>query len=133
MLERLPHRRTRVFGGCGGDAFLREHLSCLRRQRLHGLASGSIRRSAHGVPHHVRLIDAERIHHGDHIVAGDLLRVTAGIGRHVGRRIAALAVADAAMLPAKVAHLRLPAAVIAGIFMDEHDRCAGADRLHIEI
>ena len=46
MLEHLPHRRIRVFGGCSDDALLREHLSRLRRQRLHGLAGGSVGRRA---------------------------------------------------------------------------------------
>ena len=45
----------------------------------------------------------------------------APIFRHVGRRIAALAVGDAAVRPGEMPHLRLPGAVVAGIFMDEDD------------
>jgi hypothetical protein len=37
------------------------------------------------------------------------------------------------MLATKVAHLRLPAAIVAGIFMHEHDRRSGADRFDVKV
>src|SRR5262249_38860839 len=63
----------------------------------------------------------------------DLLRVPGGIGRHVRGRIAALTIGDAAVMAAKVAHLRLPTAVVASIFMHENDRRPRADRLDIKL
>jgi hypothetical protein len=85
------------------------------------------------VADHVRLVDTERIHHRDHVIAGECLRVTRGIGGHVRWRITALAIGYAAVLAAKVAHLRLPAAVVAGIFMHEDDRRSGADRFDVKV
>ena len=54
------------------------------------------------------------------------------VGRHVGRRIAALAEGDAAMGAGEVPHLRLPGAPVAGIFMHEDDRRAAAGLLIIQ-
>src|SRR5215471_12385849 len=42
---------------------------------------------AHGVADHMRLVDAERIHDRDDVVARAVLRVTRGVGRHVRGRI----------------------------------------------
>ena len=52
--------------------------------------------------------------------------------RHVGRRVAALAVGDAAVRAGEVPHLRLPGAVVRRIFMDEHHRRAAAGFLDVE-
>jgi hypothetical protein len=43
VLERLTHRRVRVFRGRPRDAFLAEHLARFRRQRLHGIALYRVR------------------------------------------------------------------------------------------
>ncbi len=44
-----------------------------------------------------------------------------------------MTVGDAAMLAAQMPQLRFPAAVVAGIFMDEDDRRSGADLFHVEL
>jgi hypothetical protein len=81
----------------------------------------------------MRLVDRERIHDRNHVVARDVLTIVVWIGRNVGRGIAALAVSHAAMLAAEIAHLRLPAAIVAGVFMDEDDRRPAADLLDVEL
>ena len=125
MASRLRRVRRRAPAAAGGG----------HRQAALRIADADMQRGvgAHRVADHVRLVDAERVHHGDHVVAGDVLRVAGGIGGHVGGRIAALAVGDAAVLAAEVAHLRLPAAVVAGVFVHEHDRRSGADLLDVEL
>src|SRR5262249_7306923 len=62
-----------------------------------------------------------------------VLRVLVDRLRHVGRRIAARIVGDAAVGPAEIAQLRLPRADVAGELVHEHDRNAGADLLVIEL
>jgi len=74
----------------------------------------------------MRLVDLESVHQRDRVVTRDVLAVTGAIGGHVGGRIAALAVGDAAMGPREMPHLRLPGAVVAGIFMHEDHRRAVA-------
>ena len=88
---------------------------------------------AHGMADHVRLLDAERIHECDDIGARHVLAVTRRIVRHVGRRIAALAIGDAAMGAREIAHLRLPLPIVASEFVHEDDGRAGADLFVIEL
>ena len=135
VLLRLPHRRVGVFRRRRRDAFLGEHLAGLGGERLHRLAllgigvepqpqpaatterqrSGALDADmqrgvgAHRVADHVRLVDLERVHQRQHVVARDVLAVARRLFRHVGGRIAALAVGDAAMRAREIAHLRLPA------------------------
>ena len=87
---------------------------------------------AHRMPDHMRLVDLERVHDRDDVVAEMVLAVSVRIVRDIGGRIAALAVADAAVRAREMAHLRLPGAVVAGIFMHEDDRRAAAGFLVIE-
>ena len=79
---------------------------------------------AHGVADDMGLVDLERVHQRDDVVAEDVLAVARAVFRHVGGRIAALAEGDAAVGARKVPHLRLPAAPVAGIFVHEDDRRA---------
>src|SRR3974390_304476 len=65
-------------------------------------------RGAHRMADNMRLVDAERIHDCDDVVAGNVLAVALWIGRHIGWWIAALAVGDAAGPPREIAHTRLP-------------------------
>src|SRR4029453_5559045 len=46
--------------------------------------------------------------------------------RNVGRRIAALAIGDAAVGAGEIPHLHLPRAVVACVFMYEDHRCAAS-------
>ena len=55
------------------------------------------RRDAHGMADHMGLADLERIHQGDHVVARGVLAVFAPSFGDIGRRIAALAIGDAAV------------------------------------
>src|SRR5262249_62130883 len=66
------------------------------------------------------------------VVSRDVLAVALRVGGNVGGRIAALAEGHAAMRACEVAQLRLPGPVVAGEFVHEHDRRAGADLLVIE-
>ena len=59
------------------------------------------------------------------VVAAALLRIALDVRWHVRRRIAARVVGDAAVAAREMAHLRLPAAVVAGELVHEHDRRAG--------
>src|SRR6185503_11067272 len=67
-----------------------------------------------------------------HVVARDVLAVLRAVARHVGGRIAALAVGDAAVGACEEPHLRLPGAVVAGIFMHKDDGRAAARFLVIQ-
>ena len=80
----------------------------------------------------MRLVDLQRIHDGDDVVAEHILGVLVGILRHVGRRVAALAVGDAAVRAGKVPHLRLPGAVVGRVFVHEYNRRAAAGFLDVE-
>ena len=91
------------------------------------------RRCAHRMADDMRLVDLQRIHQRDDVVARDVLAVARRIGRHIRRRITALAVGDAAMGAREVAKLRLPGAVIARIFVDENHGTPGPDFLVIEL
>ena len=82
---------------------------------------------------HMRLLDAERVHQRDDVGARDILAVTGRIVGHIGRRIAALAIGDAAMGAREIAHLRLPLPIVAGEFVHEDDGRAGADFFVIEV
>src|SRR5581483_2560381 len=150
VLESLPHRRIGIFRSGGDDALFREHLPGLGGHRLHRFALRDVGRrapatagsghrdaslrvphahmqrrvGAHGMADDVRLRELECIHERDDVVARDVLPVPLGIARHIGRRIAALAVGDAAMRAREMPQLRLPAAIVAGIFVHENDRRA---------
>ena len=90
------------------------------------------REPAHRNADDMGLIDRERVEHGADIVARPVLRIAVGVIRHIGGRIAAGIVRDAAVTPAEIPHLPLVAAIVVGEFVDEHDRGAGAGLLVIE-
>ena len=70
----------------------------------------------------MRRVDLEMIEHRD-CVAHDMLKaVDVARHRHVGRRIAARGIGDAAVALAEFTQLRFPTAVIATEFMHEQDR-----------
>ncbi len=75
----------------------------------------------------------QRIEHAADVVARARLRVALDILGHVGGRIAARVVGDAAVAAREVAQLRLPAAVVAGELVHEHDRRAAAGLLVVEL
>jgi hypothetical protein len=62
------------------------------------------------------------IEHRERVGVEMFVGVDIGRGRHVGRRIAARGIGDAAMAARKVAHLRLPIGVVGGEFVQENDR-----------
>ena len=80
----------------------------------------------------MRLVDLQMIQHRDHVVAEFLVAVGVGRRRHVGRRIAARRIGDAAIAPREVAHLRLPGAPVAGELVHEQERRAAARLLVVQ-
>src|SRR5580765_2340031 len=60
-------------------------------------------------------------------------RIALEILRHVGRRVAARVVGDAAVAPREVTHLGLPTAVVAAELVNEHDRHASAGLLVVKL
>ncbi len=89
--------------------------------------------SAHRQPDDVSLVDPEPVQHRDRVVGGDGLRIGVEALRHVGRRIAAGRIGDAAVAPAEILQLRLPGRVVAAEFVDEQDRGAFARFLDVEL
>ena len=89
--------------------------------------------AAHRQADDVGLVDLERVEHGADVVAGARLRVLRDVVRHVGGRIAARVVGDAAVAPAEMAKLRLPGAHVACKFVHEQDRRAGSDLVVIKL
>ena len=87
---------------------------------------------AHRMADHMRFLDAERIHDARSRRRARCLGRSVPGRRNIGRRIAALAIGDAAMRAREAAHLRLPGAVVAGEFMHENDGRAGAGLFVIE-
>lgn len=97
----------------------------VERDLQHGVA-------AHRQPNEVRAIELEVVEHGDAIAHPMQIGIGIGVIRHVGRRIAARRISDAAAALAEFAHLRLPAAVVAGKFVHEHDGRALPDFLVVK-
>jgi len=81
----------------------------------------------------VRLIDGKVVEHIHGIVDRPPLRVAVYAIRHIGGGISARIVRDAAVAAPKIAHLKLPRAVIAGEFMNEQDRPPSAAVFVIEL
>jgi len=104
------------------------------REAALGIANADMQRGrgAHGMSDDMRLVDAERVHQRDHVVAETVLAVAVGIFRNIRRQIAALAEGDAAMGAREMPHLRLPRTVVAGIFVHEDDRRTLAGLLMIQ-
>ncbi len=90
------------------------------------------RKTTHRQAHHVGPIDPQVVEHGDGVVARVDLRIARAVFRHIGRRKTARVVGDAAEIAREKAHLRLPAAMIAGELVDEDERRAAAGFLVME-
>jgi hypothetical protein len=80
----------------------------------------------------MRAPNAEMIEYRGRIVGLLRLAIGGGIVGHVGGRIAARVIGDAAVAAGEMPHLRLPAAVIAGELVREDHRGAGPGLLVIE-
>ena len=85
---------------------------------------------AHRQADEMRFGDAEVIEHGERVGIEMLVGVDGGVGRHVGWRIAARRIGDAAVAAREVAHLRLPVGVVGRELVQEDDR-RPASRLFI--
>src|SRR5258708_27203939 len=72
------------------------------------------------------------VQHRDDVIPRMRLRIARAVFRHVGGRKAARVVGDAAEVAREEAQLRLPAAVIAGELVHEHERRAAAALLVIQ-
>ena len=80
----------------------------------------------------MRLVDLEMIEHRERIGVEMLVGVDVGAPRHVGRRIAARRIGDAAVAAREIAHLRLPIGVVGREFVQEEDRRSAPRLLEIE-
>src|SRR5438034_5815062 len=89
--------------------------------------------TAHRQPDDMRAVELQMIQHRDDVVARVGLGIARRILRHVGGRKAARIEGDATEVAREKAHLRLPAAIVAGEFMDEQQRHAAARCLVIEL
>src|SRR5258707_12072379 len=72
------------------------------------------------------------VQHRDDVIPRMRLRIARAVLRYVGGRKAARVVGDAAEVAREEAQLRLPAAVIAGELVHEHERRAAAALLVIQ-
>ncbi len=70
----------------------------------------------------MRFCDSEMIEHRERIRIEMPVGVNVGRRRHVGGRIAARRIRDAAVAAREVTHLRLPIGVVGREFMQEDDR-----------
>src|SRR5215472_2152164 len=80
----------------------------------------------------MRLGDRQSVQHDPNVLAGAFLRITGPILRHVGRRVAARIVSDAAVAPREVAYLRLKAAPVVGKLVNKNDQVTRSGLLVIE-
>src|SRR5690349_13643941 len=69
----------------------------------------------------MRLCDLEVIENSERVGVEVLVGVDIGRRRHIGWRIAAGGIGDAAMAAREVTHLRLPISVIRGEFVEENN------------
>ena len=89
--------------------------------------------AAHREADDVGLCDPQVIEDGDGIGDGAGLRVRGLVAGHIGGRVAAGVVGDAAIAPAEGADLGLPAAIVAGELMDEEQRRPRAGLFVVEL
>src|SRR5207248_10770263 len=80
----------------------------------------------------MRPLDLQTIEDAADVVARTLLGIAVPVFRHIGGRIAARVVPDAAIQACEVAQLRLPAAQVAAEFVHEDERRAGARLLVLQ-
>ena len=72
------------------------------------------------------------IEHGERVAIEMLVGVDVGGRRHVGRRVAARGIGDAAMAAREVAHLRFPVGVVGRELVQEDDRGSAPGLFEIE-
>src|SRR5215203_4287445 len=155
-LESVSHRRTRIarrsrfrragrkhFGdvdasGSGAVAFRRIRSPAAAQDRdrpaaarLHD-ACVQRRISTHGMADNVRTPEREPIQYREDIGSSEILAVTLRANWYIRRRIATGAKGNAVVRLREGTHLHLPAAMIAGEFVHEHDRRAGPHLLVVE-
>ncbi len=87
---------------------------------------------AHRQADDMRAVDAEAAQHVSDVVRRPFLAVRRGGGRYIGRWITAGIEGDTPTAGAEVLELRRPAPKIAGKFMNEDNRLAGAGCPHRE-
>ena len=80
----------------------------------------------------MRFRDFEMIEHGERVGVEMLVGVDLGRRRHVGGRIAARRIGDAAVAAREIAHLRLPIGVVGREFVQEDDRRSASRLFEIE-
>ena len=81
----------------------------------------------------MRLVDLKRVEHGADVVARAFLRIALAVFGHVGGRIAARVIGDAAVALAEIAHLCLIGAQVGGEFVHQDDRNSAADLFVIKL
>ena len=91
------------------------------------------REPAHRQADDVRLVDLQAVEHAADVVAGARLGIAGRVLRHLGGRPASRIEGDATVAPREIAHLRLPAAIVACELVHEDDRRAAAGLLVIEL
>jgi hypothetical protein len=90
------------------------------------------REATHRQAYDMRLSLPKMVEDGADVVGGARLRVSGDFLRHVGGRIAPCIEGDAAVTLAEVAHLRLPAAVVARELVHEDHGASGAGLLVVQ-
>ena len=88
---------------------------------------------AHGKPDDMGGGDVEAAQHAGDVVGRDVLGIGGDVAGHVRWRKAARVIGDAAISSGEIADLRLPASVVAGIFVHEQNRIARAGFLIVEL
>ena len=99
-----------------------------------GALSADLQRriGAHRQADEMRFRDLEMIEHGERVGVEMLVGVDLGRWRHVGGRVAARGIGDAAVAAREVAHLRLPIGVVGRELVQEDDRRSAARFFEIE-
>ena len=80
----------------------------------------------------MRAGDAQAVQHGHRVGGGDGLGVAREVAGHVGGRVAAGGVDDAAVAAGEETQLRLPARMVAAELMDEQNGRAFAHLFHVQ-
>src|SRR5436309_14637028 len=88
--------------------------------------------AAHRKANDVRALEAQMIEHRSDVGGGAPLGIGDLACRHLRRRITSGVECDAAVAPAEMSHLRLPAAMIPGEFVHEDQRSAGTGLLIVK-
>src|SRR5438034_343074 len=96
-----------------------------------GQSSSPVRMSV-GTANDVRALEAQMIEHRSDVGGGAPLGIGDLACRHIRRRITSGVECDAAVAPAEMSHLPLPAAMIPGEFVHEDQRRAGTGLLIVK-